>query len=113
MKYAAATIVLLFASLAVAQEVKHAPTIEQCQADANLWSVQSLEETDRLSVLTLEARWKEMYDCKRLDSSRDQRSVYEMVMHNSISDQEVRMVHFLERHHEWDQFVVEDAAGKR
>jgi hypothetical protein len=37
MKYAIATIVILFASLAGAQEIKHAPTIDQCRADQKLW----------------------------------------------------------------------------
>jgi hypothetical protein len=33
MKYAIGAIVLLLASLAMGQEIKHAPTIAQCRAD--------------------------------------------------------------------------------
>jgi len=52
-KYFAAMIVVMLATFAVGQEIKHALTIQQCRADAKLWGTES--NNQEVSYLTLQA----------------------------------------------------------
>ena len=120
MKYAVAAIVLLFALLAGAQEIKHAPTVAQCRADAALWSddyqLNKYEEFrygTTLSWNELRARTLEIIDCIRIDKSREAREVYDSVSHSIAAESWERAENFITRHGLWDQYMAEDTAGKR
>lgn len=50
MKLMSLLIVFIFVFVAVGQEVQHAPTVAQCQADQRLW-LSKLEDGDKSSAL--------------------------------------------------------------
>jgi hypothetical protein len=52
-----------------------------------------------------------MYECERVDPANKFR--YYNTQSELISEQKGRMENFLDRHKLWEQFVSEDAAGKR
>jgi hypothetical protein len=106
------------ASLAFArppQAVEHAPTVEQCQADRAYW-MSKLEQpddkgVDDVSYDTLNGWHKEMSKCEVVDPSNYWK--YYNAMGESNAEQLGRMIDFLSRHNLWQQFLDEDAAGKR
>jgi hypothetical protein len=104
---------LLFAGKAHAQEVKHAPTVEQCRADQRLWLAKLESEPSVVSVSFKELHgWLgEMMECKSVDPPF--RDLYYNVAAEINSEQLLRVQYFLDRHHLYDQFVDEDTQGKR
>ena len=72
-----------------AQEVKYAPTVEQCRADQRLW-LSKLEQPNSIGIPNVDDALGEIFAV--------------MVR---------RLVGFLERHNLMDQFLGEDAQGKR
>jgi len=112
-KYAIAATVLLFASLAVSQEIKHAPTVEQCRADQRLWlgKVENDPSVASVGYKELKSWGNEMLYCESVDPD------YYNRYYNT--DAEIafvklgRLIDFLDRHNLRDQFDAEDAAGKR
>ena len=73
MKNAIPVIILLMASLAMGQEIKHAPTVEQCRADAKVW-VDDRHEGRYAPSLTMEemdARGREMHNCVKVDRATE------------------------------------------
>jgi len=116
-------IVCLFAALSLcppslhAQEVKHAPTVEQCRADQRSWR-SKLDQAPvpsgvkDASFVELLNWYTEMKDCIRVDP--DHRTDYLATLGLVDTTQYTRLVNFLDRHHlTWDQFLAEDAKGKR
>ena len=70
------------------QEVKHAPTVEQCQADQRLW-LSKLEDSKGAGVTLVAFReltgWQhEMYECRSVDPQH--RNEYENVYAESNSE---------------------------
>ena len=105
------SLLILFVSLTTdvnAQEVKHAPTVAQCQADGRLW----LKEAERsgLDYETMEARARAMLDCESVDPANQR--TYSNVGTTLIIDQAKRVRHFLFRHGLYDQFIKEDREGE-
>jgi len=118
MKTLVATTLMLFLSLpAFTQE--HAPLPAQCVADANLWSHVNKEALDKLSFTELGARASEMSLCANSGAPDPQ------ISGNSLIDnyatlwsayqlkQGQRVMTYLVRHGLKEQFLAEDAAGKR
>jgi hypothetical protein len=111
-------VAVLVASLASGQppqQVEHAPTVEQCQADRAYW-MSKLEQpdehgTDDVSYATLRDWRNEMRKCEVVDRANAVR--YYNAMAESQAEQMNRMRDFLERHNLLDEFLAEDAAGKR
>jgi len=104
--------VALLAANSTAQEVKHAPTVEQCRADQRLW----LDKLENPTVIlpdyeTLTGWFHKMFECKSSDP--ENRRLYHNVMGEVDADQVVRLEQFLRRHGLYDQFIAEDSAGKR
>jgi hypothetical protein len=104
---------VLAASLAAgkpAQEIKHAPTVEQCQADGRLW-FSKLEDslTSSVSYNTLVDWSSEMRDSSKVDSVHH--DLYDNVVSEAIGTIVSRYVNFVQRHHLYEQFVAEDEAG--
>lgn len=70
--FVAAGIVALITTVAVGQEVKHAPTVEQCRADQKYgwrsWKSQrTVALTKDVSYLELSQWGHEMSDCREVD----------------------------------------------
>jgi hypothetical protein len=110
-----AALVLLFSVSSSTQEVQHAPTVAQCQADQALW-LSKLQKphgrgTDDVGVTTMHKWQSEMNDCQSVDPA-NRRKYYETIV-EAISEVETREMAFIYRHGLYPQFVQEDEAGKR
>ncbi|MFI5103193.1 MAG: hypothetical protein ACHP9V_07490 [Terriglobales bacterium] len=106
-------LVLVLSCVVGSQQVRHAPTVEQCRADQRLWLAKVESETSVVSVSFNELHgWlSEMMECKIVDPPRiDQ---YYNVAAEINSEQLLRMQYFMDRHHLYNQFLSEDAQGKR
>jgi hypothetical protein len=97
---------------AAAQDIQHAPTAAQCQADIGVWKAQNKAYIEALPVNSLVGRANELSDCSRVldgdgsEWARTMRAVYNQHIEN-------RYVHFLMRHGLGQQMVDEDAKGAR
>ncbi len=102
--------------IASPQEVKHAPALEACVADANLW-VSEVENGLNQGRIPPQLTWKQLVarqsylmDCQQAypkhQWSNDLNYVYEM-------EQAEREMKFIVRHKLFDQFIKEDEAGER
>ncbi len=106
--------VVMAASLSLGQDVKHAPTVEQCQADQRLWlSKVEGDVTDKTlpAISVINAWLREMFDCEKIDPENQRR--YYNTRGELYVEEVMRMEDFLRRHQMWDRFIKEDAAGKR
>jgi hypothetical protein len=95
------------------QEVKHAPTVEQCRADQQLWldKVENNSIVELVSYTELDDWALEMADCRSVDPARH--AEYDNTESEITFRQDIRLEHFLRRHNLWGQFIAEDAQGKR
>ena len=96
------------------QEVKHAPTVECCRADQQLWLAKLEQPNDGTATVgynELSGWFREMKDCRKVDP--DSELSYYNTTGEINSELIMRLVRFLGRHHLWDQFLAEDAQGKR
>jgi hypothetical protein len=106
-------LVLIVSATAIAQE--HAPTVEQCRADAAVWSAKDADIKTR-SMKELWARCHEMNQCTKVDRPEsDYFFKYLSVCNETNQEYESRVIDFLNRHHaNWkEEFDAEDAVGKR
>jgi hypothetical protein len=100
-----------------AQEVKHAPTVEQCRADQRLWSSkleQFSGQPDPIWSISFKElmKWeRELIDCVQVDLER--RNEYSNTAGEIDLERAGRLMRFLHRHNLYDQFIAEDAQGKR
>jgi hypothetical protein len=92
---------------------QHAPTAEQCRADAAVWWEHSQPKGTMSDVAftELSARLSEMYDCMTVDkaSSKTYNDAFLMI-HSEMGS---RWGNFIRRHNLQQEFVKEDAAGMR
>ena len=97
----------------MAQDVEHAPTVAQCQADQRLWLAQLERDggTDAVSFRTLRLWGNEMTECADVDPPNSFR--YLNTLSETAFVQILRLQDFLVRHNITDQFYAEDEAGKR
>jgi len=109
--------VFVFTTLAAPQEVKHAPTLQSCTADLNLW--RSREESKSLTVLEMSVRIRSMMDCtaayQGLANSAPGGELppawyLKITYEEEIED---RLFNFVKRHGLSKQFAQEDESGKR
>jgi hypothetical protein len=106
---------ILIAYPAFGQEIKHAPTVAQCQADQRLWAAK-LEQPHGQVVTavpysTLMEWLREMGDCEDIDPA--QHDLYMNTSGEAITAMASRLREFVYRHKMWEQFLKEDAAGTR
>lgn len=106
---------ILFADLLVAQ-IKHAPTVTQCQADERTWAAQIDEHLQHERALswtyyTLKDMGEEMLACDDVDPRNHTAYINTAVEITEAMNK--RAMSFIARHQLWDQFIEEDAAGKR
>ena len=106
-----AVLILGFAGAARAQEPQHAPTREQCTADANLWMTHIYDNPaySQLTADTLNKMSMEMGRCFRDYHNVD----FEILAGAFDGEVSNRMMKFLMRHHLYQQFYLEDQEGLR
>jgi hypothetical protein len=107
-------VILLFTAITTTahpQEVKHAPTVAQCQADGRLWLSKLDDENSKSSVSynTLVDWGAEMKDCTKVDPTQHQ--LYYDVEDDVLATILDRYLNFIKRHQLYEQFVGEDEAG--
>jgi hypothetical protein len=109
---------LLFALILVGapsyqQEVKHAPTVEQCRADQKLWLSKLENENSVVSISFKElSGWlREMGECRTVDPQFHNQ--YYNTAAEIDAEEVIRLEAFLDQHNLYDGFVAEDAQGKR
>jgi hypothetical protein len=120
---------LSFFATAIPQEVKHAPTLQSCAADLNLWTSQipgwpnpSMEQarqgTKPLTFQVMGARVSSLSDCSGaypiLTHSRsNELSALESLLNIYLTETSGRYFNFLDRHDLIVKFIQEDEVGKR
>jgi hypothetical protein len=106
-------LVLLFSISSSTQEVQHAPTAAQCQADQALWlsKLETRGGTSDIVVQTLHKWQNEMSDCETVDPLNKLK--YFNTETKIEAELEGRELSFIHRHNLYQQFLDEDAAGKR
>jgi hypothetical protein len=106
-------LVLAFLHSIHAQEVKHAPTVEQCRADQRLWLDRLQDESSikPIPYTELSSWFTEMHECEIVDP--DHKLQYYNTTSETTAMQWVRLTNFLLRHNLYDQFIAEDAQGRR
>jgi hypothetical protein len=105
-------LLLILLSLLPAQEVNHAPTVEQCRADQRLWLAKVKGSADALpNFMTLNSWGREMSECKSVDP--DNLLLYYTVSSEIGGAELLRLTDFIDRHGLFDKFLEEDNAGKR
>jgi hypothetical protein len=109
-------VILVLASLAMGQDVQHAPTKEQCEADARLWTgpttnLQAIVNDPEVTEEELINRSEAMRTCNIAYPD----DVYFLKAHTVLLKAHwKRLNDFLERHPTIAaRFVAEDEAGKR
>jgi predicted nucleic-acid-binding Zn-ribbon protein len=115
---------ILIVAPAFAQEIQHAPTAAQCQADQRLWQSQAGEYFQaakshdvkntvvvNLTAIELLARSMEMSDCYKVDSENFK--MYSLTQCTYAQFFSERATTFMKRHDLMKQFFDEDAAGAR
>jgi hypothetical protein len=92
-----------------AQEVKHAPTVEQCHADASSAPVDA--SSAPVSYKEMDSWVSKMGQCISVDIDN-----FELYLHTQAAVlylQRERTQNFVKRHNQWNQFIPEDAQGNR
>lgn len=104
-------VILLLTVTSLSQD--HAPTVEQCQADQSLWWEQfdTSEKMSKLGAQQLHDRTREMQDCSAVD--KPHRDSYTRLASLFLLELEQRFANFIARRGLTDEFMAEDAAGKR
>jgi hypothetical protein len=109
-------------------QVEHAPTPDQCKADADAWGIPrygvlapNTAEFQRLAGLVmrdhnvtarmLDARSAEFTECEKTDSNQAGR--YAQAIRAYATAQLGRMAHYMQRHNLTAQFYQEDDQGQR
>jgi|GEM_PF-1911430 len=113
-----------------------APTVEQCRADGTAWEKINLAANDanqeiarahlgdslskfegaahywkRFSFSEISRRSYEMCECAKLDTQNEKKYLFDAVYLEGEANN--RYMNFLNRHSLWNEFVAEDAQGKR
>jgi hypothetical protein len=119
-------VLLLVAPMAA--QVEHAPTPEQCRADADTWGIpkssvsvpnepefrnltRAMTHDPAVTARKLDARIEELSMCMRTDSVQSLR--FEEGSRALTIAEMYRMAEFVSRHHLETQFYQEDEQGKR
>jgi hypothetical protein len=124
--------VFLFFVIPTTGQVEHAPTPEQCRADANAWGVPKATPTyqndeqfaeyatrimrdPNVTARELEARNKELNLCIKTDKGilAPPTEWYTQGSHAYALAELGRMANFVQRHNLMSQFYAEDEQGKR
>ena len=110
---------MLVSGHAFGQDIEHAPTVDQCQADQRLWLSEVRDDgakdwahsATNTSARTLILWGHEMTICGNVDPNND--AVYSHTWQLIQLTLNSRVEDFVMRHGVWQQFLAEDKAGKR
>jgi hypothetical protein len=105
---------LFFLTASLTGQVEHPPTVAHCQAHQRLWmsKVEASDYTDYLPGWDTISQWaSEMEECQTADPNNH--AAYYNLRAKILVLKSVRQQHFIVRHDLYDQFIAEDAAGKR
>ena len=118
-----------FCAATVPQEPKHAPTLQSCTVDLNLWTAQipgwpnssaeqAREGTKALTFNEMGARIASLNDCVSAYPTLNRARAGELSMPFSLvgiyhGETAERYFDFLDRHNLLVKFIQEDEAGKR
>jgi hypothetical protein len=97
-----------------AQKVHHAPTVGQCRADQQAWMSKLVPlgaSVAKVSYKELEGWYQEMDECGSVDP--DHGPNYDHTMNDILVTRVTSLEAFLHRQNLWNQFIDEDAPGKR
>ena len=113
--FACGALVASLASARPRQAVEHAPTVEQCRADRAYW-MSKIEQpdgkgTNDVVFETLRGWQSEMSKCEVVDP--ENYGKYYNAGSEAIAESASRTLAFISRHNLVNQFLDEDAAGKR
>jgi hypothetical protein len=124
-----AALVLACGSTLATQDVQHAPTLETCVADVNLWTSeipgwpntsldQIREGTNPLSVRVIQSRILSVTECSSAHPQLNQAKSGELAASSALPhlyelEMQRRLLDFLDRHGLRAKFTEEDEAGKR
>ena len=114
--------------IAAASQIEHAPTPEQCRADADAWGIpmpallvnterqfalfqQGITGDKNLTANVLDARMKYLGQCMQTDKPNAMR--YAEAARAYAIAKLVRMSNFMKRHDLTSQFLAEDEQGQR
>lgn len=103
--------IVAFTSLAWGQEIEHAPTVAQCQADQRLWLSELEGDASSIAYTTLRDWSIEMGTCWKVDPTHE--AAYYNTYSEATTVEGQRTRTFIQRHQLWERFLTEDAAGKR
>ena len=122
-------LILVVCVNAMPQEVKHAPTLQSCVADLNLWTSQipgwpnpsaeqAREGTKALTVQEMRGRTISLGNCSSAYPALNRSKSNELSPSFSLTvvyDGEIqeRLRNFLDRHNLLVKFTLEDESGKR
>ncbi len=98
---------------AMAQDIEHAPTADQCHADISVWYAESKTDVASLSARTLDVRRHEAWLCSAVLKDPHEREKAFGVFNVYVSHLQERMLNFITRHGFMQQFADEDAKGVR
>ncbi len=101
--------------------VQHAISFEQCRGDVRLWHSQSKDENFKLSFNEIQQRALEMWNCGSIDAGASEgfeqfktdTENYHLMFTGYDSLMAQRLLHYIERHSETNQFLEEDSKGLR
>ena len=105
------SIVLVIMITVFVQPQEHTPVLEQCRVDASAWAKADKSYMQRFPFSEISRRFQEMYDCTNAD--RPNESKYVFVGLQLSVEESHRAEYFITRHNLWNQFIAEDAQGKR
>lgn len=114
--------------IAAASQIEHAPTPEQCRADADAWGIPTAgvlipneQQFAQLSTATavepsisakmLDSRINQLSQCMRTDPTYSTR--YSEAGHAYALAELIRIAAFMKRHNLTSQFLAEDDQGQR
>ncbi|MFZ0817676.1 MAG: hypothetical protein WAM78_19285 [Candidatus Sulfotelmatobacter sp.] len=108
-----AAIFALLTMGAMAQDIEHAPTADQCHADISVWYGESKTDIAALSAHTLDVRRHEAWQCSAVLKDPQEREKAFGEANVYISHLQERMLNFIKRHGFMQQFADEDEKGVR
>jgi len=114
--------------MAAASQIEHAPTPDQCRADADAWGIptagglfrneeqfgklmSSTAHDRNLTAKMIDARMRQLSQCMRTDNVQDTR--YAEAAKAYTNAYMVRVMNFMNRHNLTEQFLAEDGQGQR
>lgn len=110
------SISLFLLATSLTGQVRHPPSVEQCQAHQRLWlsKVEASHDAngDNLPGWETISQWAgEMEECETADPNNY--AAYHNLRAGIQAFKSMRQLNFIVRHNLYDQFIEEDKAGER